>query len=258
MPSLQYMESEDEEDRDYSPEGLHLQHIDDEEAEEPVGTAGKAIESVPKGDAQIIFDLDDFPDDKIFSTKQVAVLCELNGPQDVRNLLAVWDAVIKVDRDENNRALWKKSHVEQMREMLAIKKERNFTVNDVLKFYTTAADEDANVLAVPAAGAENELAEVYAKVLSKTFKETLAQKTDELRENDARILEEIEKSKQQNNESMQAVLELIKNLQEGQNALKEEQKARDEEIRKLREENESLKTSLEESKKKKSLFGFLK
>ncbi len=263
MPSMQYREAEDEDERDYSLEGLHLQHIADDESENAPADAvvegsdedDEDIEVVRKADGGPAFDLDDFPDDKIFTTKQVAEFCKLKGPQDVRNLLAVWDTVIKVDRDPNNRTLWSKSHVQKLREMLYIKKERGFTGNEVLDFYTTAADIGIEEPSLPSAAPDKQAIELYAKVLSNAFGEKLMEKTEDLRQNDAKILEEIEKSKQQNEASMQAVMELVKNLQEGQNALKEEQKVRDEEIQKLREENEALKASLEESKKKKSFFG---
>ncbi len=263
MPSMGELDDDISVIHSYDLEDVHLQQPEDKNGIQDAGKdEGTTIhdtatddEIVDFADSQMLFDLSDFSDDKIFATKQVAALAGLKSPQDVRNLLAVWDVVIQVKRDDNGRAQWSKENVEKLQEMLTVKKAKGLSVKAVVDYYLEPAEEVYDDLMLPQDLSNKEALETVTKMIRLSVENVLDKKTEKLQEDNEKILRQIEENKKDAETSMQQVVEMIKGLQENQKKLQDEQKARDDEIKRLKEENETLKTSLEEQKKKKTFFG---
>lgn len=209
-----------------------------EETEEP-----EDIEIV-SGD--FVIDIDDFKDDKIFKTSEVAQLCNLSR-QNVRNLLKIWEPVIRPDRDQNGAALWSKANVLKLREMLLVKQQFGLTVSGVLDHYTKASSE---MLGIKKPDSD---AEVILDQFQKRMERSISEKMAIFGQAMKAMIDESMKPlllEQKDDEAMKEILETVRTL-------KKRDEEREKELRKLREENERLQKEKEELQKKKrfSLFG---
>ena len=214
------------------------------EAEEPETEEPEDIEVV-SGD--FVIDIDDFKDDKIFKTSEVAQLCNLSR-QNVRNLLKVWEPVIRPDRDQNGAALWNKTNVLKLREMLLVKQQFGLTVSGVLDHYTKASSEML--------GIKSSDTEVILDQFQRRMERSISEKMAVFGQAMKAMIDEsmkpllLEQKEQKDDEAMKEILETVRTL-------KKRDEEREKELRKLREENERLQKEKEELQKKKrfSLFG---
>jgi uncharacterized protein YukE len=219
-----------------------IEDIDEtEETEEP--------EDIEVVSGDFVIDIDDFKDDKIFKTSEVAQLCNLSR-QNVRNLLKIWEPVIRPDRDQNGAALWSKANVLKLREMLLVKQQFGLTVSGVLDHYTKASSE---MLGIKNPDSDTEvILDQFQRRMERSISEKMAVFGQAMK---AMIDESmkpllLEQKEQKDDETMKEILETVRTL-------KKRDEEREKELRKLREENERLQKEKEELQKKKrfSLFG---
>ena len=214
---------------------------DVEQTEEP--------EDIEVVSGDFVIDIDDFKDDKIFKTSEVAQLCNLSR-QNVRNLLKIWEPVIRPDRDQNGAALWSKANVLKLREMLLVKQQFGLTVSGVLDHYTKASSE---MLGIKKPDSDTEvILDQFQRRMERSIGEKMAVFGQAMK---AMIDESmkpllLEQKEQKDDEAMKEILETVRTL-------KKRDEEREKELRKLREENERLQKEKEELQKKKrfSLFG---
>ena len=224
-----------------------------EEEHEDLKPQAEDAEDAEYAEGEVVFRLEDFPDTKVFTTKQVAAIVGLKRDYDLRNLMKVWNAYINADRDDNGRYIWTKDSVTLLKEMLDVKRSRHLTVEKTLAFYMepVAAEESTEL----SQGLTQSGMEAFANAMSSMFQKALEEKTASLTtanaESNARILEQMEVNKKESDATMQQVMSMLKDLQEAQSK-------KDEEIKRLVEENEALKADMEAQKKKKTFFGLLK
>lgn len=212
-----------------------------EEIEEP--------EDIEVVSGDFVIDIDDFKDDKIFKTSEVAQLCNLSR-QNVRNLLKIWEPVIRPDRDQNGAALWSKANVLKLREMLLVKQQFGLTVSGVLDHYTKASSE---MLGIKKPDSDTEvILDQFQRRMERSISEKMAVFGQAMK---AMIDESMKplllEQKDKDDEAMKEILETVRTL-------KKRDEEREKELRKLREENERLQKEKEElatKKKRFSLFG---
>ena len=219
-----------------------IEDIDEtEETEEP--------EDIEVVSGDFVIDIDDFKDDKIFKTSEVAQLCNLSR-QNVRNLLKIWEPVIRPDRDQNGAALWSKANVLKLREMLLVKQQFGLTVSGVLDHYTKASSE---MLGIKKPDSDTEvILDQFQRRMERSISEKMAVFGQAMK---AMIDESMKplllEQKDKDDEAMKEILETVRTL-------KKRDEEREKELRKLREENERLQKEKEElatKKKRFSLFG---
>lgn len=259
MPSVEDQVNEEprndaEEDLSrYDPLNMRLKSTDEEleEAEEYIEADEEEESGVERVEGEMVWGINDFAEDKIFSTRQVADLCGFKRDYEVRNLMKTWNEHLGVKKDENGRYMWTRDDFLKFQEMLHVKRERKYTVEETLKFYTDQVEVENDNPELPASPVSRANIEEYVKNISKTFESVLDAKANDIKEGNAKILEQIEANKKETDENMQKMMTMMISMQEAQ-------KQRDEEIKRLQEENAELKAEAEEAKKKKkkwSLFG---
>ena len=252
MPSVENQVEDDriiKSDDDYSrydPINMHIQTYSEDDKEPEVIETVDDEESTEYAEGEMVFTLDEFPDNKIFTTKQVAAIVGLKRDYDLRNLMKIWNAYIKADRDDNGRYIWTKDTVNTLKEMLEVKRSRQLTVEKTLAYYMepVPAEESTEL--------SNQLTqsglEAFSNMMAKRFQTALEENTGRLVAYQDRLNERLDADKKQNDENMQQVISMLKELQE-------ETRKRDEEIKRLQEENESLRADMEAQKKRKTFFG---
>lgn len=234
MPKLDSYEDEEIEFKDY--DDLHIQTIDHskDDAESEMELAGHPVR----------FQLDDFKDDKIFKTQEVANICGLD-PQVVRNRVAVWDPVLQLSRSSsNNAAIWTKENILKFQEMLLLYEEKHMTVQEVLEYYTAPPAESQNTEVADPAQIQrlfNEMAEKVTNSLSRQLDERMQQMNTRLLE--MQKPEEIPPDPQ-----IGEILNIVK-------AMQKRDEEREKELKALRDENQALKDAQMAEPPKKKLFG---
>ena len=233
----------------YDPLNIRLRTTDDEPeaADEADTDSDPDDEGVETVEGETVWEIDDFREDKVFSTRQVADLCGIKRDYEVRNLMKVWNEYLDVAKDEKGRYKWNREDFIKFQEMLFVKRDRKFTVEETLKYYTEQVEVENEVSELPASPVSRAAIEEYVKGISKSFESVLDAKTNDIKESNAKILEQMEANKKESDDNMQKMMAMMLSMQEAQ-------KQRDEEIKRLQEENAELKAAAEESKKKKPFW----
>lgn len=226
-------------------EDFHIGTVEDKPAE--------VIEEVPEAPeetvkAEVQFQLDDFKDDKIFKTQEVANICHLD-PQIVRNRANTWNPALNLEKSAGGVTLWTKENIKLFQEMNATYdagRQNGMTVNDVLTHFTTVpADENKNLPAIDADMMKDMFAEMTDRIAA-TVSENVEKAVDaRMEQYNARMLE-AKSENDSNKESMEEILSIVR-------ALKKRDEEREKELKALREENERLKEQPQEPPKKKFL-----
>ena len=240
-------------------EEFHIQTTEDKEEK----TAEANTETAPQVESEVLaepakesstsflFDLDDFKDDKIFKTMEVANLCGLD-PQIVRNRAAAWNPILELEKGSNGVTLWTKEKVLKFQELNMVKEDRHMTVNDVLELYTTAPevkDEDHSPL-LPAdlENRMNSMLDAMSKRIVDTVKDQMEHMNERMEFYNTQLIEV--KENKSTEQTMQEVLSIVQSMQK-------RDMEREKELKALRDENAELKERIEQElpKKKPKLFG---
>lgn len=236
--------------------------IGDEENE---GTGRQDIEKV---DGSIVLDYSMLKDDVVLQTKEVANICGISEPQVVRNLLVQWEPLLKVKRDDKNRAMWTKEDVGKFQELLEVKKSHNLTIKGVVDYYMNPTSqmlgEDQNAL-MPA-GFDANFMDAVMKRVTDTVTMVMERKFEEqMNAMRAEIdsLKELPRLPDENaiKEAHAALEELRAKEAEKEreiSQLKETRENMERDAKTLREENADLKAKVDELSKRKPLFGLWK
>lgn len=230
----------------YDPLNMHIQTYSEDDEPEVIETIDDEPEDTEYAESEMVFELEDFQDDKVFTTKQVVGLVGLKRDYDLRNLMKVWNAYIKANRDDNGRYIWTKDTVRTLKEMLEVKRSRQLTVEKTLAYYTEPVPtEESTELSqqLTQSGLE-----AFSNIMVNKFQTALEERTNRLVEYQVQLNARLDADKKQNDENMQQVIAMLKEL-------KTDQQKKDEEIKRLQEENESLRADIEAQKKRKTFFG---
>jgi len=84
---------------------------------------------IEKIDGDIIRTEDEFPDETIFKTKQVAEFVNLNA-QNLRNYMPDIESLLNLETDSNGTRLWKKANIKKLREILAIREQNGWSMKE--------------------------------------------------------------------------------------------------------------------------------
>lgn len=226
-------------------EDFHIGTVEDKPKE--------VIEEVPEAPeetvkAEVQFHLDDFKDDKIFKTQEVANICHLD-PQIVRNRAQAWNPALNLEKSAGGVTLWTKENISLFQEMNATYdagRANGMTVNDVLAHFTTVpSDEAKNLPAIDVDMMKDMFSEMTERIAN-TVSENVEKAVDaRMAQYNAKMIE-AKAENDSNKESMEEILSIVR-------ALKKRDEEREKELRDLREENERLKQQPQEPPKKKFL-----
>lgn len=255
----------DEENKDETVEKVSDPVEEVIEDEETVKSEKVDIEKV---EGAIVLDYSMLKDDVVLQTKEVASICGISEPQVVRNLLVQWEPLLKVRRDDKNRAMWTKDDVGKFQELLEVKKSHNLTIRGVLDYYLNPTSqmlgEDQNAL-MPA-GFDANLMEAVMKRVTETVTMVMERKFEEQMQ---AMKAEIDSLKEQPRlpdenaikEAHAALEELRAKEAEKEreiSQLKEMRASMEQDAKTLREENADLKAKVDELSQRKPLFGLWK
>lgn len=224
-------------------EDFHIGTIKDKPTE--------VIEEVPEEPSkpEVQFHLDDFKDDKIFKTQEVANICGLD-PQIVRNRANTWNPVLKLEKSSNGVTMWTKENIILFQEMNIKydigRQESGMTVNDVLKYYNTAPEEENKELPTINVDMMKDMFAEMTERIANTVSENVEKAVDARMEQYNVKMLEAKNENDSNKEAMEEILSIVK-------ALKKRDEEREKELKALREENERLKEQPQEPPKKKFL-----
>ncbi len=201
-------------------------------------------------EADYDYQLERFPEDYRFTTKMVALMCEMKS-QDVRNHLKYWDAVLQVERDKNNRASWSKDKIRKFQEMLDVKRTRNFTIEKVLDYYLAPVGEDSTQLS-NTGDTPNALAiEAFTRAITGSFAKNLEETKKELTDQNAQLQKLVAEKDQRDKEAFESILGRL-------DQITKDAEAKEKELAELKAENASLQEKLNEATEKKSFWGLFK
>lgn len=234
----------------------------EELSEELKDDAEDVVEEVPVISGEFVIDINDFKDDKVFKTSEVADLCNLTS-QNVRNLLKTWEPLIQPKRDDGGNILWSKGNVLRMRELLLIRKEFNLSTKGVLDYYTKPTTEMLGNAPAASPVQMQQMIDDFSQKMEEqlnaklaTFGQAMTMMVESslrpvLEVKDQLKLEDQEEKKKQieaQTQTMNDILGIVKEL-------KQRDEEREKELQSLREENEKLKAEQTPKKKFLGIFG---
>ena len=255
-------------------------------SDKDMGSDKDSADSIEVIKGEIVESEDNYPDETIFKTNDVARFLN-TSPQIIRNYMQAFEGIISIEKGPSERRIWRKENIKQLRQILEYKDSHKLSVSETVQALTDpnyalakiSADRNAfNNLTQKISSLLDEklnkafedkydkLSDEFAlkneelvkRIISECFT-TFEQKMLALPDNNDKILDAIEDYKKQNEEKLsnatsayeQKILELNEKLEKEKENERYAQDLLIKQIATLQESLNSFKSQYEEQQTKK-------